>query len=210
MTFSSKIISLFLIIPILFIFLPASAQISINGDFESYTDGSNVYDDGRVDGWYAFDSDSHRTVTVESNLNSPFGTGSQSVELNRTASGNNPTLLHSFNDFNHSTSGQVTGSWGGTMSGSGWSISFDWRQTSLNAQMQFAGIGTDRNNNIRAFRVEARFDGNLRINGDADNEISDVFSANEWYRVQLSNINFDNFTYDLDLIAWDDGDQNLV
>lgn len=197
----------------LFVLLPVASQaVIIGGNFEIYPDGNDVNSISAAldDGWYAFDS-GDRTARVESNLNSPFASGSQSVELIRPSGGtSNPTLVHTFNNHNQSGVGQITGSLGGTLAGSGWSISFDWRQTTLATQMQFAAVGTDRNNNNRAFRVEARANGGMRINGDGDNEIPNIFSANEWYRVQITNLNLDTQTFDLDVIAWDDGEQTVV
>ncbi|MBC2594421.1 hypothetical protein H5P28_09145 [Ruficoccus amylovorans] len=185
-------------------------------DFEGLTPGTvsplagNINGPANAYGWYGSNFSTNKRVTVSGDMNSPWDVGgSQSAALVYQA--NEPTPLPSLynyftnrtNLYNYPSNVNVTGSLGASLTGSGYTMAWDFYSTLLNTQPQFRiNSSTEVNAILFDIRSETHY---LRYyqNGATTIDESYAFKDNTWYRFEVSNIDVVNKTWDLDVYEWD-------
>ncbi|MDQ8192894.1 hypothetical protein QEH59_00555 [Coraliomargarita sp. SDUM461004] len=204
--------------------LTSSAQAqSYSYDFEELTPGSiSPTVDGNINaigtnlqgnpyGWYGGNSSSTERVTVSGAMNSPWDVGgSQSAVMYTVSDGTEPTLYNYFTDrtglanYSNPTSVNVDGSLGASLTGSGYSVSWDFYTDYLASQPLFELRSSDANP-VQALSLDVRYDTKkLRYyNGSTAILSENALLDDTWYRFEVVDIDVANGTYGFNLIEWD-------
>jgi hypothetical protein len=196
----------------------SQAQVTLpyNFDFEGLTAGTYSPLSGDINseggpayGWHAFyatDPVIRSLVLSTSGFSSPFGTGSQALALVKVSTPGNqtqPYVTNYFSDTNKSGV-DITGSLNGNLTGNGYSFAWDFYTTNLTTNTLFALYDLSGH---AAIQLQARFNGLFGYyqNGARTDTANVVFSTNTWYRIEVSNVDVGNGTWDVDIYEWADG-----
>ncbi len=181
----------------------SASAVNFTDNFEGYDLGA-ISPGGSANGWYTTNLDATKYTNVVEG-NSPFGaTGdNQRVLIGKTGSTDiNPPRLHNY--FADNATFGVTGSVGSNLTGSGLSVSWDFSATNFAQQPQWeiynnaglAAIDFQVRWNTKQLRY---FDGTTQV----DVTTGYQFVDNVWYHFEVSNIDVENGSWDLDIFAWD-------
>jgi arylsulfatase A-like enzyme len=170
---------------------------TFSDDFESYPNGTDMAGvEARSRGWWVGNATPGvNDATVSDRFNSPFSAGGQAVKLQRTSVGaERPSLRNYFVDT--SLAEAVSGSVGGSLSGSHIGFSWDWNRNSF-SNPDFRIYDAQGALAIRLY-VHAGSGHRLRYGSDGDPRFSShAFKPDAWYRFELSNVNTTTSTYDI-------------
>ncbi|MDQ8192964.1 PEP-CTERM sorting domain-containing protein [Coraliomargarita sp. SDUM461004] len=164
---------------------------------------------GNPYGWYGSAFGTNERVTISPDMNSPWDVGgSQSAALvDRNASSIAPSIYNYFTDRtgltnNNPSSVDVDGSLGASLTGSGYTVAWDFYGADLNTQPHFAFYSS---NGTEAFALDVRYSTHyLRYSdGSGSTQLVEYAMKDEnWYRFEVVDIDIDNQTYGFNVYEW--------
>ncbi len=185
----------------------AAPLFTFTDNFEGYGTGNINATTATDYGWYGQNVDTvNNLIYVVDGVNSPWdGGGSKSVKMHKS-SGDISKYIYLYNYFTDQLGLGVTGSVGSPLSGTNLRFSWDVLVEDFARQPLWEILDSSSK---AAIGFQVRWDTKyLRYteNGTVVDHTGYAFENNTWYRFELSKVNTDAKTYDLDVFAWGQAD----
>ncbi len=183
------------------------------GDTANLTGSINAIDgvgrQGNIFGWYGNNFGVNQRITLHASQQSPWKGGDEGQAIAAVRNSGGTAIPSLFNYFTNrgglpnagEAAADVTGSLGYSLTEKGAGIAFDtMAESSLSGQPLFRFF--DRSGE-EVFKLNMRSDGALFINGEEVE--TGTFNANEWYRFEITHLDFSNATFDINILRWNEG-----